>query len=407
MQFDSSPARSRLVSYLGLLPLLQLMYFSIARAQEGVTGAPPVFSSTKKTRPSAEEPVAHDMPKPPSPSEEGVARIRVMSNLVTAPVTVLDSSGEFVYDLEEKDFQIIDNGVPQRIEGFETETRRLAAAIVIQVSDSVTPLLDQVRRLGPVFSDLMLGPNGQAAVVLFDDKIRVAQDFSNAGQQLGLTLSKVVGGGGKGRLNDALSRAVAMLEKRPKAERRVIIAFSDGFDSGSETDKDEVVRRATAAEVSIYGLRFNPAEALLEKKPQAPPQSPLDTNVTRPLPPGVPPTPTNSENTYGTPIPIVPIMVATGEIIRSTLASSTLEYYAGYTGGVFYSHWSKKALEEQLTKIASEINSQYELAYVPDTLAQPGFHRIEVQVRRPGVKVRTRAGYFHQGKSGDTPPSHP
>jgi hypothetical protein len=73
-----------------------------------------------------------------------------------------------------------------------------------------------------------------------------------------------------------------------------------------------------------------------------------------------------------------------------------LEFYAGYTGGVFYSHWSKKKVEEQLAHIATEIHSQYELAYVPDTVAQSGFHHIEVQVRRPGVRVRARAGYFYQ-----------
>jgi VWFA-related protein len=73
-----------------------------------------------------------------------------------------------------------------------------------------------------------------------------------------------------------------------------------------------------------------------------------------------------------------------------------LEFYAGYTGGAFFGHTKKKTLEDQLSRMAAEINSQYELAYVPGALNQPGFHRIEVQVRRPGVKVRARAGYFYQ-----------
>ena len=364
-----------------------VMSVPLIRAQEGVAGAPPVFSKPKK-----------ETPKPEKAPQE-TPQIRVQSNLVTTPVTVLDPAGEFVFDLDEKDFRIVDNGVPQRLESFDNEAHPLAALIVIQTNDAVAPLLDQVRGLGPEFSDLMLGPTGQAAVLYFDDTVRVAQDFSSDRDKLGSTLRSVTARGGKARLDDALIHAVALLEKRPKHERRVIIAFSEGFDQGSETTKEEVVRRATSAEVTIYGLAFNPAEALLAKKPQAPPQSPLDTNVTRPLPPGVPPTPSNSEKVYGTPIPVVPILIATGEIIRSALASSLLEYYAGYTGGVFYSHWSKKALGEQLSKIASEINSQYELAYVPDTLSQTGFHRIEVQVQRPGVKVRARAGYFYPGKN--------
>jgi hypothetical protein len=140
---------------------------------------------------------------------------------------------------------------------------------------------------------------------------------------------------------------------------------------------------------------------MLARKTQAPPPNPLDTNVARPLPPNMPATPTNSENVYQTSIPVVPIILATGETIRSTLASSLLEYYAGYTGGVFYSHGSKKAVQDQLNRIASEIHSQYELAYVPDTLGQAGFHRIQVQVRRRGVRVRTRAGYFFQGAKAE------
>jgi len=357
-----------------------------ARAQDGVAGAAPVFSAPKRQPPDEKS------------VREALSKIQVQSPLVTAPVTVLDASGEFVYDLEEGDFRVLDNGVPQRLERFEVESRPMAVVIVIQTNRAVAPLFDQVRPLGSVFSTLLLGEQGKAAVIFFDDGVRVAQEFSSDSARLTATLHDFTAGGDKARLNDALLRAIQLLEKRPREERRVLLAFSDGFDSGSETGKEEIVGRATSAEVGIYGLGFNPAEALLAQKPEPPPPGPLETNVTRPLPPGVTPTPTASQNVYGTPVPVVPILIATGEIIRSAFASSLLEYYAGYTGGVFYSHWSQKALERQLTKIASEINSQYELAYVPDTLEQKGFHRLEVQVRRPGVKVRTRAGYFYTGK---------
>ena len=365
--------------------LVALTVAPVASAQQDVAGAPPVFATPKKQPPKQEKP----------PVELG--KIRVQSPLVTTPVSALEASGEFVYDLDEDDFQIFDNGQPQRIERFEIPSDPIAAVIAVQTSDAVAPLLDQVRPLGSVFSALLLGERGQAAVVLFDDKVRVAQEFSDSSDQLGKTLRGVTGRGDQARLNDALERAIGLLEKRPKPERRIIVAFSDGFDRGSESRTAEVVKRAANAEVTIYGLGFNPAEALLLQKPQPQPQDPLNTNVTRPLPPGTVPTPTNSENVWGTPIPGVPILIATGEIIRSALASSLLEIYAGYTGGVFYSHWSKKALQDQLNKIASEVHSQYELAYIPDDLNQEGFHRIEVRVKRPGIRVRARAGYFYEG----------
>jgi VWFA-related protein len=318
---------------------------------------------------------------------------------VTAPVTVVDSAGQFVYDLEETDFRVFDNGAPQRIARFEIEQRPLAVVIVVETNDRVAPLLDEVRPLAPLFSSLMLGPQGRAAVITFADRIQTVQQFTRDSDRLESTLRGLVARGGSTRLNDALMRAIALLESRPKEERRVIVGFAEGLDAGSESTREDVLQKAMNAEVTIYGLGFTPGRVLLAQTPKAPPPNPLDTNVARPLPPNTVHTPTISADVYSTPIPAVPILLATGEIIRSTVAASALEFYAGYTGGVFYSHWSKKGVQDELSKIASEIQSQYELAYVPNTLAQTGFHRIEVKVQRPGVKVRTRAGYFHQPKN--------
>ena len=356
-------------------------------AQEGVTGGAPVYAKPKKQSP------------PPPASVKQESDIRVQSNLVTTPVAVIDSSGQFVYNLDEKDFQILDNGVPQKIQSFETEMRPLALVIVIQTNNTVIPLLDQVHPLASMFSSLLVGTQGEAAVIFYNDRVTLGQDFSNDSDRLATTFRDFTARGDGARLNDALSRAISLLETRPKAERRVIVAFSNGYDSGSDTGKQMVVRRATSAEVAIYGLGFSPGQALLAKKPHPDPYGPLDTNVARQVPPNTIPTPTNENATYDTPVPVIPIMTATGEIIRSARAKSTLEFYAGYTGGVFYSHWSSKALQNQLNRIASEIQSQYELAYVPDTMSQGGFHRIQVQVRRPGVKVRARAGYFSPEKT--------
>ena len=124
--------------------------------------------------------------------------------------------------------------------------------------------------------------------------------------------------------------------------------------------------------------------------------SPLDANITRPLPPGTVPTATNSQNVWGTPVPGTEIISAAGNTISSEFSKNLLETYAGYTGGAYYSHWSEKALQNQLNRVADEVHSQYEIAYAPNTLEAPGFHRIEVKVAKPGVKVRARAGYFYQ-----------
>jgi len=365
-----------------------------AHAQDDVTGGSPVYSKpTDSAKPKSQPAV----PAGPDTAKQA-ASIKVLSNLVYTPVTVTDRSGEFVYDLEQKDFEILDNGTPQKIQSFEQEGGPVDLVVVVQTNDDVHPLLDQVRPLGPIFSNLLIGKQGSAAVVLYDDRVRVAQDFSNDSDRLKGTVDLITGRGDEARLNDALSRAVEMLEKRPASDRRIIVAFSTGFDKGSETTKEDVVRRATGAQVAIYGLGFNPAEALLKKPPHIPEPTPQDNNMALPLPPNTVPTPSMSTATYGAPMDPTSVVAAGAEVLRSAVSSSPLEYYSGFTGGVCYSHWAKKTLQEQLDKMASEIQSQYQLAYVPDNQEQGGFHRIEIRVHRPGLKVRTRAGYYFPGK---------
>jgi VWFA-related protein len=361
--------------------------FPSARAQEGVAGDNPVVSKPKPG------------PPPDTQSSKVEAQIRVTSNLVTAPVTVINSKGDFVFDLEEKDFKILDNGVRQKIEQFSLEQHKLEAVIVVEANSTSEPLLGEVRPLGPVFSSLLLGPQGEAAVVTYGDQIRVVQDLTQDGNELESALRGLEARGSAANLNDALGRAISMLESQPKENRRVIVAFSDGHNLGGETRKEEVVQRAVNAGITIYGLGFSPGRALLGRQPKAPPPDPLDVNMARPLPPGTAPTPSNEEKTYDVPtLPPVPLILAGGEMILSTVTKTALEFYAGYTGGVCYARWSAKAVQDDLNRIADEVQSQYEIAYVPHApAAANGFHRIQVQVDRSGLKVRTRAGYFLGG----------
>jgi VWFA-related protein len=363
-----------------------LILFPSARAQEGVAGDNPVVSKPKQEQPVDAKSVKNE------------AQIRVQANLVTAPVTVINSNGDFVFDLEEKDFEVLDNDVRQHIEQFSLELHPLAVVIVVETNSTSGPLLDEVRPLGPVFSGLMLGPQGEAGVVTYGDQVRVVQDFTQDSDKLESALRGLEARGGSAHLNDALARAIAMLENQPKEERRVIVVFSDGHDLGSETRKEEVVQRALNAGITIYGLGFSPTRALLARQPEAPQMTAMDASGARPGPPGSVPTPTTEMNTYDVPsLPVVPLLLATGEMVRSIVTKDALEFYSGYTGGVCYSHWSKKAVQDELNRIADEIHSQYEIAYVPHAPSQNGFHRIEVHVDRSGVKVRTRAGYFSGG----------
>lgn len=379
----------RLITLLALgLILFSFSRQALAQSAQGQishsTSSPPTLA-TRQPDPNANVPSLKDL-----------ASIHIQSSLVQTPVTVIDRSGEFVQNLSESDFRVLDNGVPQQITKFGLAMNPVALVILIQNNKDVAPMLNQVQPLGSLFSGLLVGKQGEAAVICFDDAVQVAQNFTNDPNVLAQTLQHITVDGNKARLNDALARAVMMLAHRPVAERRVIIVFSEGLDRGSETSRAEIIHAATNAEISIYGLQFSRLQALLHNQQDAQPMSPLEQNMALPGPAGRPQTPT-SVQTYNNPMNIqaLPLISQAGKTARGMIPiKNLLERYANDTGGVTYTHWSANDLQKQLTRIALEVNSQYLLAYVPSTLKETGFHRLKVEVLEPNLKVRARVGYF-------------
>jgi VWFA-related protein len=355
-----------------------------------------ISSPPKKVQPSPSK-TAPD-PNPPANLAQGLARIRTQSNLVVAPITVIDRSGNFVQDLNQNDLRILDNGVPQEVKQFQLALQPVAAVIVVQTNSSVDPLLGQVRPVGSEFSGLLVGQQGVAAVLSFADRVRVLQDFTNNPMALRAALNHLEATGSKARLNDALARAIIMLSGRPTSERRVIVVFSEGYDRGSETARQQIVQAAADANVTIYGLKFDPTEVLLRRQDSPSTPDTLYNNDALPGTPGAPHTPettrTYNSAPYLSPLDLIGKTITAARSARPK-AKSLLHEYADLTGGIEYNHWWEGGLENQIQRIALEVNSQYVLAYAPNDLNQTGFHRLQVEVTEPNLRVRARAGYFY------------
>src|ERR1035441_3839224 len=184
---------------------------------------------------AAKSPAEQGAPKKDSTDqtqEETIIRSNV--NYVTTPVTVFDSSGNFVYDLEQQEFKVYDNGELQDIKQFDSEMRKLSLVIVVETNDTTVPFLDSVRPLGSMFSDLVMGPQGEVAVMTYSDHVSLALDFASNGDKLDTVLRGLHARGGGMHLDDALAMALSMLEHRPNEDRKVVIIFSDGYNMGSQ-----------------------------------------------------------------------------------------------------------------------------------------------------------------------------
>ena len=75
-----------------------------------------------------------------------------------------------------------------------------------------------------------------------------------------------------------------------------------------------------------------------------------------------------------------------------------LDLAATATGGTYQPAFRESKLDNAIDSIGGELNSQYVLSYRPTGANNPGYHQIKVMVNRPGLRVRTRPGYFLEGK---------
>jgi VWFA-related protein len=322
-------------------------------------------------------------------------RIKIPVRRVVAPLVVTDGRGEYIYDLTQEEVTVLDNGVPQQIEVFEHDSRPISLVILVDTSRRVSPLLDRVRKSGILFTRYILGSDGEAAILTFDDTVRMRLQFTADEDDIIRTLTNLAAGGLETRLADALEGAVKLLEARPEGRRRVIVALTEPADEGSQVAPGVPLRRAQISDISVFTISMSRLAAALRQKPE-------DTPVQRsPYPEGTFPTPgrpgsvqtPTTEQQQHTGADLLAAVELLVTMLHGTVRSNLLEVYSAGTGAVNYSPGSRGDLEEAIHRIGQDLHNQYVVSYRPSN-TDIGFHRLEVRVSRRGTRVRTRSGYY-------------
>jgi VWFA-related protein len=322
--------------------------------------------------------------------------IRVRVNLVNTPVVVRDARGELVLDLEENSFRVFDNGVRQKLESFDMGGGPLSVVIVMETSSRIQPLLPALRRTGVLFTQTVVGENGDAAVIGFDDQVNHLQDFTSDHDAIDKCISTLQTGVSGTRLYDALSAAVGMLKRRPDSRRRVIITVAEAVDSGSEEKLGQVLRDAQLANITIYsvGLSTTAAEMRGEQKSGGPPSATPPGVFGQPPIPGTPQTPTTEATRNGN-IDLMTLAVWVVQHAEAAVKERPLEVATAATGGLYRSTVKDASIEKAIDDIGGELHAQYTLSYRPTGTEPNGYHEIRVQVvDRRMLTVRSRPGYF-------------
>jgi VWFA-related protein len=333
------------------------------------------------------------LPPPPDPVAEVPKKsdIVVPVNVVIAPTTVLDKSGSYINGLQLEDFTLTDNGKPQRITQ-DVSFEPMSIVVAIQASANLNDILPKIQRIGLLVGDLIVGQNGEGAVMAFDHRLRVMQEFTSEPAKIQEAMKRINPGSTNSRLIDAVTESVRMLKKRPPDHRRILIMIAEKRDKSSEGKLREALTEAQFANVAIYSIDISSLMAHLTGQTLPPRPPPIPTTAQH-FPAGGAPTPTTVDQLYNTGN-FIPLFVEIFKSVKSIFVDDALDVFTRYTGGKEYSFVSQKDLEKVTTALGEELHSQYLLSYTPSNQDEGGFHDIRVTVNRPNLEVRTRPGYW-------------
>jgi VWFA-related protein len=328
-------------------------------------------------------------------------KIKVQSLLVNAPATVRNAKGEFVDNLEAKDFRVTDNGVAQKISHFELGGDAVAMVVVVETSSRVEALLPEVRKSGILLTQTVMGPNGEGAVIGFNDSVDKLQDFTSSADAIETTISRLHEGTSGSKLYDAMALGVEMLSGRHEVttlepgRRRVLVVLAESDDQGSDVKLGAVLRKAQLQNVTIYSVGLSSTRASLQKKAEykRPPNPAPDGTFGLPPVPGSVQTPSTENARYGT-IDLMALAVWAVSHIKDQIAGSGLQVAAVATGGAHIATWKDRSVESAIDEIGAELHSQYVLTYIPTGTDVGGYHEIKVEVNQSGLTVRARPGYY-------------
>ncbi len=317
----------------------------------------------------------------PNPAQQP---IKVQVNEVIVPVTVTDEKGRFVTNLDQKDFQIYDQGKEQKIEFFTRERNQpVVVGFLIDLSNSsrtqwknweasaeemvLQMLPDDNPEMRKRMSGYLIGYGNEAELMV---------DTTSDSEPFLTRLRKLKPGGGAA-LYDAIYMACTnrkLIQGEPVEPRRVIIVIGDGNDNHSSKTLEQVLELAQRNLVTIYGI------------------STIYSGFT-------------SEGTD----PLTKLAQDTGGRVEYPLANPYKDVagflsqprdegnYALQPGTGGYASAVSSAIFGSVANVVGEVTTQYILRYIPDSTTQDSskqYRALKVNVNLPNVKVRARRGYY-------------
>jgi Ca-activated chloride channel family protein len=271
--------------------------------------------------------------------------------VVSLNLVVTDTGGRQVAGLSPDDITLFEDGVPQPISLFAQEEWPIRLQVMLDASGSMNVALPVAKRAAQRLLRT-LRPGDEAEVAQFSRSLRVLQESTGDLAALERAVDEVSALGDTALYNAlyVTLKDQARSRNADEMQRRAIVVLSDGEDTASMVDDEQLIDLARRSGVVIYAIGL----------------------LTPPVP--------------GQPAPTVPTYVLTA--------------LARESGGRAYFPRSLAELDGAYDRIASELRTLYGVGYVPLNPSADGrFRRIAIRTRQPNLQVRTRTGYYAPGGS--------
>ena len=286
--------------------------------------------------------------------------VRVNTDLVVFDAQVIDKKTRKVFGgLRREDFEIYEENVRQPIVYFSQDQLPLSVLLLLDISRSVTPIIEQVGA-GANEALQRLKPEDEVAVMAFADNPKLIQSFTKdrkvAAEKISEAGTTDLGHGTY--LNEALHAAEqAMNNASNPTNRRAIIVITDNIaPAGGHFGKDKVINDLLESGTVVYGLI---------------------------------------------------VRAALGKVFN-VLSFGTIHgvnEYCEETGGEVLGA-DQKEVNNRLAEMFTRLRTRYTLGYRPPESNEEGkFRRVKVQLTPPIMKtnkklvVRARTGYYFRKRN--------
>ena len=293
-------------------------------------------------------------------ADDSSPTIKVDVSVVNILASVRDNKNRQVATLNKEDFEVREDGKPQKIIYFTRETTLpLTLGLLVDSSVSQESLIGREQEAAGSFFRQVLRENDMAFVISFDTAVDLLQDVTSTIDLLQNSLGTIRVHGAHGpapdphiplpdlpggtHLYDAVYLgATDILQK--EAGRKAMILITDGQDQGSKLNLDRALEAAQRTDSIIYGILF----------------------VDRAFYAG---------GWYG------------GDDVLRKLSEDT--------GGRVFKAENDRQLGDAFQQISDELRSQYSIGYSPTNAVHDGsYRRVDVRIRQGGLRVQARKGYY-------------